>query len=69
MKLEYAGGHIYSSEEPGYDGENTIISLEFTNDDKPPYIGCMHRQLSKLELQELVEFIYNKTKEFYGRNG
>jgi len=66
MKFEYAGGNIYSTREPGYDGETSIISLEFEKNDDPPFIIDVGRPLTKLELQELIEFIYNKTKELYG---
>lgn len=60
---EYAGGDIWQLLETGKDGyEESACSVEFCGYKHPSVLYC-NRQLSKQELQELLNLIFNKKSE------
>jgi hypothetical protein len=63
-KWEYAGGDIWQLLETGKDGyETSACSVEILHT-KPPSILYINRQLTKQELQELLDIVWN-TKSTY----
>jgi hypothetical protein len=61
MNLEPIGGHMFMAEEEGADGHNRVIVAVEIESGKLPFVADMGRPLTRTEIEELIQFVYNET--------